>query len=87
MRLLLFLALIVALGYLMAQLSRLLLPGQRTPRASGRQPPTAVTAELVKDPVCHLYLPRSEALRRKIRGQERFFCSPGCLDKFLANRP
>jgi uncharacterized protein len=86
MRPLLFLALIVALGYLVSQLSRLLSPRHRIRRASERQPPTAVTAELVRDPVCHLYLPRSEALRRKIRGQEHFFCSPGCLDKFLANR-
>jgi uncharacterized protein len=86
MRPLLFLTLIVALGYLLSQLSRLLFPRHRIPRASERQTPTAVTAELVRDPICHLYLPRSEALRRKIRGQEHFFCSPGCLDKFLANR-
>jgi YHS domain-containing protein len=41
---------------------------------------------MVRDPVCQLYLPRSEAIRRMIRGQEHFFCSPGCLDKFLAIR-
>jgi uncharacterized protein len=48
--------------------------------------PPVVTQEMVRDPVCQVYLPRSEALRRRIRGQEHFFCSPGCLDKFLALR-
>jgi uncharacterized protein len=83
MRQLLFLALIIALGYL---ISKLLFPKRRTRWKTRGQAPTAVTEEMVRDPVCQLYLPRSEALHRKIRGQEHFFCSPGCLDKFLAIR-
>jgi uncharacterized protein len=83
MRQLLFLALIVALGYLISQL---LFPKRRVPRQTGGRTPPAVTQEMVRDPVCHLYLPRSEAVRRKVRGREYFFCSPGCLDKFLATR-
>jgi YHS domain-containing protein len=83
MRQLLFLAFIVALGYL---ISKLLLSKRRVPRETGGRTPTAVTQEMVRDPVCHLYLPHSEAIRRKIRGQEHFFCSPGCVDKFLALR-
>jgi uncharacterized protein len=83
MRQLLFLALIMALGYLISQL---LFPKRRVPRGTAGETPTAVTQEMVRDPVCQLYLPRSEAIHRKIRGQEHFFCSPGCLDKFLATR-
>jgi uncharacterized protein len=83
MRHLLFLALIVALGYLISQL---FMPKRRVPRAPERRTPPPVAEEMVRDPVCQLYLPRSEAIRRVIRGQERFFCSPGCLDKFLAIR-
>jgi uncharacterized protein len=83
MRQLLFLVLIVALAYL---ISNLIFPQRRTPRGTPRQAQTVVTEDLVRDPVCQLYLPRSEAIRRTIRGQEHFFCSPGCLDKFLANR-
>jgi uncharacterized protein len=83
MRQLLFLALIVALGYL---IMKFLFPKRRIRRETKGHAPTAVTEEMVRDPVCQLYLPRSEALRRKIRGQEHFFCSPGCLDKFLAIR-
>jgi uncharacterized protein len=83
MRHLLFLALILALGYLISQL---LFPKFRIPRETRGHTPTAVAEEMVRDPVCQLYLPRSEAIHRKIRGQEHFFCSPGCLDKFLATR-
>jgi uncharacterized protein len=83
MRQLLFLALIVALGYL---ISHLLFAKRRVPQETGRHTSTVVTEEMVRDPVCHLYLPRSEAIRQKIRGQEYFFCSPGCLDKFRAIR-
>lgn len=83
MRQLLFLVLIVALAYL---ISNLLFPRRRILRRTERQAPTAVTEEMVRDPVCQTYLPRSQAIRRKLRGQEHFFCSPGCLDKFLTNR-
>jgi uncharacterized protein len=83
MRPLLFLALTVALGYL---ISRLLFPKRRVRQQPHRQAPTAVTEEMVRDPVCQLYLPRTEALRRTIRGREYFFCSPGCLDKFVVRR-
>ena len=83
MRQLLFLVLLVVLAYLIANL---MFPKRRVPRGTPRQAPEMVTEDLVRDPVCQLYLPRSEAIRRTVRGQEHFFCSPGCLDKFLANR-
>jgi uncharacterized protein len=83
MRQLLFLVLLVALAYL---ISNLMFPKRRISPGTPRQAPTVVTEDMVRDPVCQLYLPRSEAIRRTIHGQEQFFCSPGCLDKFLANR-
>lgn len=83
MRQLLFLALFVVLGYLISQL---LSQKRRRTRGTARQESTAITEEMVRDPICQLYLPRAEAIRRTIRGQEHFFCSPGCLDKFLAIR-
>jgi uncharacterized protein len=83
MRQLLFLVLILALGYL---ISNLLFPKRRVSRETRGRRATTVTQEMVRDPVCQLYLPRVEAIRRRVRGQEHFFCSPGCLDKFLALR-
>jgi YHS domain-containing protein len=83
MRQLLFLALILALVYLV---KTLLFPRRRTPYVTQKQEDAVVTEEMVQDPFCHTYLPRSQAVRRKIRGQEQYFCSPGCLEKFLALR-
>ena len=83
MRPLLFLVLTVALGYLISQL---LFPKRRVRQETGRQAPAAVAEEMVRDPVCQLYLPRAEAIRRKVQGREYFFCSPGCLDKYLVRR-
>ena len=82
MRQLIFLALILALAYV---ITRLLFPRRRSPRAADEEVRAAVTHELVQDPYCHTYLPRSQAIRRNIRGSEYFFCSPGCLDKFRAS--
>ena len=83
MRPLLLLMLTVALGYL---ISKVLFPKRRVRQETGRQAPTVVAEEMVRDPVCQLYLPRAEAIRRKVQGQEYFFCSPGCFDKFLVRR-
>jgi uncharacterized protein len=84
MRPLLFLVLAVALAYL---ISRLLFPRRRVRRETDRQAPNVVTEEMVRDPVCQVYLPRAQAIRRRVQGQDVFFCSPGCLDKFLIRRP
>ncbi|HXH08503.1 MAG TPA: hypothetical protein VNP04_01830 [Alphaproteobacteria bacterium] len=83
MRQLLILALILALVYLVKVV---LAPKRRSRPAADRRMDATVTEEMVQDPLCRTYLPRSQAIRRRIRGQEHFFCSPGCVDKFLALR-
>ncbi|MBI3325617.1 MAG: hypothetical protein HYZ81_02790 [Nitrospinae bacterium] len=82
MRQIVFLALMLALGYLV---TRLLFPKRRILQGSDEPARPAVTEEMVQDPNCHTYLPRSQAIRRKIRGSEHFFCSPACRDTFLAS--
>ncbi len=47
-----------------------------------RSPPGGVIDEMVQDPVCKTYVPRREAVRKVIRGQEHFFCSPECAKKY-----
>jgi YHS domain-containing protein len=82
MRQWLLLALALGLGYLVARL----LMAPRSP-GRGRMPPTPTAAEeMVQDPACRTYIPRAQAIRRTLRGQEHCFCSPGCLEKFLAQR-
>lgn len=52
------------------------------------QPPPAEKSrdgeQMVKDPQCGTYLPRSDALSAKVAGQEVFFCSEACRDAYRA---
>jgi YHS domain-containing protein len=41
---------------------------------------------MVKDEACNTYVPKEEALREVIDGQEYFFCSKDCQKKFLEQR-
>lgn len=38
--------------------------------------------DLVEDPVCHTYVPLSQAYKKNIDGQTYYFCSKDCSDKF-----
>lgn len=39
---------------------------------------------LVQDPQCHVYVDSKDAVQRKVKGGELFFCSEKCADEFLA---
>jgi YHS domain-containing protein len=39
---------------------------------------------LVQDPVCRTFIPRKEALKTEKEGKVYFFCSEGCLKRFLS---
>ncbi len=40
-------------------------------------------SEMVQDPFCKTFVHVKEAKRLTVRGQEYFFCSQECADKFL----
>ena len=61
-------------------------PGRPAPgrkRATGRAKAGEVMDEMVQDPACGTYLPKHQALRVWVKGQERYFCSEACRDRFL----
>ena len=41
-----------------------------------------IVDEMVQDPFCKTYVPRRDSVRRVIQGQEVFFCSKDCADKY-----
>ena len=49
-----------------------------------RSPPGGEIDELMQDPLCEKYIPRREAVRKVVRGQEHFFCSPECAEKYAS---
>lgn len=42
--------------------------------------------DLVKDPVCNKYIPRSQAYKREILGKDYYFCSKQCSDRFILEK-
>lgn len=41
--------------------------------------------ELVKDPNCEIYIPKSTALKKKVNGRIQYFCSERCFKNYLEN--
>jgi uncharacterized protein len=38
--------------------------------------------DLVEDPVCHTYVPVSQAYKKEISGENYYFCSRQCCEKY-----
>jgi YHS domain-containing protein len=55
-------------------------------RPSSRPRECREAEELVQDPICQTFIPRKEALKAERDGKDYFFCSEGCLKRFLRGR-
>jgi YHS domain-containing protein len=59
-------------------------------RRKKKPPPAEATGDtapqdtLVEDPVCHLLVPKHQALRLRRDGVTYYFCSEQCCDQFAA---
>lgn len=42
--------------------------------------------DLVEDPLCHAYVPISDACRISVNGKNLYFCSQKCLDEYRGQR-
>jgi uncharacterized protein len=77
---------LILLGILAYLLYRILKgvfsPKPRVHRGS----PQGIVDEMVQDPVCKTYVPRRDSVRRVIQGQEVFFCSNDCADKYESEK-
>jgi len=43
--------------------------------------------EMVQDPNCQTYIPKSSAIRKNVGGETYFFCSQACADEFQRMKP
>ena len=59
---------------------------QAKPAAGARPRKTGVPAPMVRDRVCNTYLAKDRALSVSVDGEEHFFCSERCRERFLAER-
>jgi YHS domain-containing protein len=48
--------------------------------------PSRYIDEMVKDPVCEVYIPKRNAVAATFSGEEYFFCSRECMLKFKGKK-
>ena len=79
---LIILAILVYIGY------RLLVGGRKKGRQARKETstaggPAAVSDVLVEDPVCHILVPKRQAVRLQHKGKMVYFCSEECCNTFI----
>jgi YHS domain-containing protein len=42
--------------------------------------------DLIEDPVCHTYVPLSQAFKKEISGNDYYFCSKLCSEKYVSEK-
>jgi YHS domain-containing protein len=52
-------------------------------RSGGPTEPDERLGRLVQDPQCQVYVDSKDAVRRKVKGGDLFFCSEKCADEYL----
>jgi YHS domain-containing protein len=63
-------------------IARLFGAGSDVRRTGGAtRAPARKVEDLVRDPVCHTYVPRSRALTAVVEGREEHFCSEACRER------
>ena len=80
------LAILCLVIYLVYKLAKwiIMAPGLRGREVPGRQVPAAPGEDLVEDPYCHIYVPMSQAHKATIDGQDLYFCSETCFEKYTS---
>ncbi len=68
--------------YLLYKLIRKSFPAVGGKPGSARIQTPAAGEELVEDPLCHTYVPLSQAFRTEIDGKTVCFCSQKCLEQY-----
>ena len=75
---LLWILILVGIVYWLAK--RAFSPGRR--KVAGSE---EAGEEMVQDPVCGCYLPKSQALYLSSKGKKIYFCSEGCFQKYKSS--
>ena len=58
--------------------------GQRIMK--GGEEPSQIDDVMVKDPYCNVYFPKRDGVHVRIKGEDLYFCSETCRDRFLKER-
>jgi len=84
MRLLIFIAIIYIVYKVLKSWMLKNLPAAG-PSDSGRTS-AEIDDVMVKDPYCEVYFPKRKGIQLKVKGEDLFFCSPECRNRFIESR-
>jgi uncharacterized protein len=48
--------------------------------------PPSAGEDLVQDPFCKTYVPKSHAIMKEINGRQQYFCSRECCEQYLSEK-
>ena len=85
MRLLIFIAIIYIVYKVLKSWMLKHLPAAGGPPDSDRAP-AEIDDVMVKDPYCEVYFPKRKGIQLKVKGEDLYFCSPECRDKFIESK-
>jgi YHS domain-containing protein len=71
---------IAVLAFILVRLARRLLQAGSPPRDPGIDARTPAGADLVRDPVCGVHVPRDSAIPSRAGGDDLWFCSEKCRE-------
>ena len=78
------LIIMLVVGYLCYRLLKNWMMAGGQPRGHvSASPKEQIDDVMIQDPACGVYFSKENAVRAQINGQELYFCSPECRDKYL----
>jgi len=78
--------LVILISSIMFYLVARLLMGFSSLSSQRRKQREQLGGEMVRDPICDTYVPKSRAIERKVNGQTVYFCSQECADAYDKKR-
>ena len=74
-------------GYLLYRSMRSwMFPASRSRKNVSGQAADQIDDVMIKDPYCETYFPKRDAVHLNLGGNDLYFCSPECRDKYRAHQ-
>ncbi|HTN43772.1 MAG TPA: hypothetical protein VMN77_08240 [Nitrospiria bacterium] len=78
--------LVILISFIVLFLVARLLIGFSSLSSQRRKQRERMGGEMVKDPICDTYVPKSQAIEKNVNGQTVYFCGQGCADAYDKKR-
>jgi YHS domain-containing protein len=78
---------LLGVGYLLYRaMKSWMFPDARSPKNVSAKRAGQIDDVMIKDPYCETYFPRRDAVHLNLSGNDLYFCSKECRDKYIARQ-